>query len=257
MLQSLFTSRHFIIFEQFLAEQDKGGLLLENTQIVETEIWQKLFEFQKDAVKGAINKINTHSGCIIADSVGLGKTFEALAIIKYFELRNHKVLVLCPKKVRENWTIYQAQNNSDLNPFVNDRLSYTVLCHTILAARAASQAMLTSRRLISGLRKIWVLIRYHFDYEAARIWRSRVLETSRHDLSVQRPFQVFGGATWAGSVPWHVVPDQAEARANSCAAVRSCRKPARRPRAASSGGDPYSNSSLCEREVPRHDAGEG
>src|SRR4029434_8921923 len=67
--------------------------------------------------------------------------------------------------------------------------------------------------------RVWVLICYHFDYEAARIWRSRVLETSRHDLSVQRPFQVFGGATWAGSVPGHVVPDQAETRANSCAAV--------------------------------------
>jgi SNF2 family DNA or RNA helicase len=83
------------LFEQFLTERDTGGLLLENTQIVETDIWQKLFEFQKDAVKGAINKINTHNGCIIADSVGLGKTFEALAIIKYFELRNYKVLVPC------------------------------------------------------------------------------------------------------------------------------------------------------------------
>ena len=121
------------IFEQFLAEQDQGGLQLLATQIVETEIWKKLFEFQKDAVKGAINKINKHNGCIIADSVGLGKTFEALAIIKYYELRNHKVLVLCPKKLRENWTIYQAQNNSELNPFINDRLSYTVLSHTDLS----------------------------------------------------------------------------------------------------------------------------
>jgi SNF2 family DNA or RNA helicase len=94
-------------------ESQREGLLFENTQIVETEIWRTLFEFQKDAVKGAINKINAHNGCIIADSVGLGKTFEALAIIKYYELRNNRVLVLCPKKVRENWTIYQAQNNSD------------------------------------------------------------------------------------------------------------------------------------------------
>lgn len=65
--------------------------------------------------------------------MGLGKTFEALAIIKYFELRNHKVLVLCPKKLRENWTIYQAQNNSELNLFLNDRFGYTVLCHTDLS----------------------------------------------------------------------------------------------------------------------------
>src|SRR6516162_2375742 len=88
-------------------------------------------------------------------------------------------------------------------------------------------------------RACWVLIRYHSDYEVARIWWSKVRETSRHDLSVQRPFQGFGGATWAGSVPWHVVPDPAETCANSCAAVRSCRRPERRPRAAASGCDPY------------------
>ena len=123
----------FHVFERYLAGQHAGGLLFERTQIVESEIWKKLFEFQKDAVKGAINKINAHSGCIIADSVGLGKTFEAIGIIKYYELRNHKVLVLCPKKLRENWTVYQAQNNSDLNPFVNDRLGYTVLSHTDLS----------------------------------------------------------------------------------------------------------------------------
>ncbi|HEY6345716.1 MAG TPA: helicase-related protein [Bryobacteraceae bacterium] len=123
----------FHIFDRFLEAQHQGGLLFQNTQIVETRIWRTLFEFQKDAVKGAINKINAHNGCIIADSVGLGKTFEALAVIKYFELRNHKVLVLCPKKLRENWTIYQAQNNSELNPFVDDRLGYTVLCHSDLS----------------------------------------------------------------------------------------------------------------------------
>ena len=123
----------FHIFEQFLGEQAKTGLLSETTQLVDTDIWNKLFEFQKDGVKGAINKILTHNGCIIADSVGLGKTFEALAIIKYFELLNYKVLVLCPKKLRENWTVYQAQNNSELNPFIRDRFSYTVLSHTDLS----------------------------------------------------------------------------------------------------------------------------
>jgi SNF2 family DNA or RNA helicase len=123
----------FHVFERYLAGQYAGGLLFERTQIVETEIWKKLFDFQKDGVKGAINKINTHNGCIIADSVGLGKTFEALGVIKYYELRNHKVLVLCPKKLRENWTVYQAQNNSELNPFVNDRFGYTVLSHTDLS----------------------------------------------------------------------------------------------------------------------------
>jgi SNF2 family DNA or RNA helicase len=89
--------------------------------------WRALFEFQRDGARGAINKILTHNGCIIADSVGLGKTYEALAVIKYFELRNYRVLVLCPKRLRENWTIYRAENNSELNPFVGDRFSYTAV----------------------------------------------------------------------------------------------------------------------------------
>jgi len=123
----------FHIFEKFLFDQDKGGLADIKNQIVDTEIWKTLFEFQKDGVKGAINKILAYNGCILADSVGLGKTFEALAVIKYFELRNDRVLVLCPKKLRENWTIYQAQNNSELNPFLRDRFNYTVLSHTDLS----------------------------------------------------------------------------------------------------------------------------
>ncbi|MBW4523521.1 MAG: DEAD/DEAH box helicase family protein [Scytolyngbya sp. HA4215-MV1] len=131
--QFIYYKTLFHIFEKFLADQDASGLLSEKSQLVDTEIWKTLFEFQKDGVKGAINKIRTHNGCIIADSVGLGKTFEALAIIKYFELLNDRVLVLCPKKLRENWTIYQAQNNSELNPFVKDRFSYTVLSHTDLS----------------------------------------------------------------------------------------------------------------------------
>jgi len=123
----------FHLFEQYLDDQARADLLSVKSQIVDTDIWNMLFEFQKDGVKGAINKILRHNGCIIADSVGLGKTFEALAIMKYFELLNYKVLVLCPKKLRENWTVYQAQNNSELNLFINDRFSYTVLCHTDLS----------------------------------------------------------------------------------------------------------------------------
>jgi SNF2 family DNA or RNA helicase len=123
----------FHIFEQFLAAQNLSGALDFRDQLIDTEIWKILFEFQKDAVKGAINKLRKHQGCIIADSVGLGKTFEALAVIKHFELKNDKVLVLCPKRLRENWTVYQAQNNSDLNPLLRDRFGYTVLSHTDLS----------------------------------------------------------------------------------------------------------------------------
>lgn len=131
--QFIYYKTLFHVFERFLEDQARGGLLDEDIRLTDTDIWNTLFEFQKDGVKGAINKILAHNGCIIADSVGLGKTYEALAIIKYFELRNDKVLVLCPKKLRENWTVYQAQNNSPLNPFVNDRFGYTVLSHTDLS----------------------------------------------------------------------------------------------------------------------------
>ena len=108
-------------------------MLEEKTGFYDSEIWNILYDFQKDGVKGAINKILKHSGCIIADSVGLGKTYEALAIIKYFELLNARVLVICPKKLKSNWTIYQASQNNLLNPFKRDRFGYTVLYHTDMA----------------------------------------------------------------------------------------------------------------------------
>lgn len=121
----------FHVFQEFLANQTAGGLDEVKSQIVDTAIWKALFAFQKDGVKGAINKILKHNGCIIADSVGLGKTYTALAVIKYFELRNDRVLVLCPKKLRENWTVYR--HNDALNPFIQDRFRYDVLSHTDLS----------------------------------------------------------------------------------------------------------------------------
>ena len=123
----------FHVFEKFLSGQEENAKFFENTAITDTEIWKALFDFQKDGVKGAIQKINTHNGCILADSVGLGKTYSALAVIKYFELRNYRALVLCPKKLRDNWTVYLAQNASELNPFVKDRFAFTVLSHTDLS----------------------------------------------------------------------------------------------------------------------------
>ncbi|MFH1965828.1 MAG: SNF2-related protein, partial [Acidobacteriota bacterium] len=119
------------IFEEYLSDAERGGLLNEKTGFFDTEIWDTLYEFQKDGVKGAINKILSHNGCIIADIVGLGKTFEALAVIKYFELLNGRVLVLCPKKLRDNWTVFRE--NDERNPLKNDRFAYTVLSHTDLS----------------------------------------------------------------------------------------------------------------------------
>jgi len=121
----------FHIFEKFLGDAGKTDIALGQTSLFETDLWKALFEFQKDGAKGAINRILRHNGCILADSVGLGKTYEALAVIKYFELKNERVLVLCPKKLRENWTAYKA--NSLLNPFISDRFRYDVLSHTDLS----------------------------------------------------------------------------------------------------------------------------
>ncbi len=123
----------FHVFDKFISGQDDEDAPFGGIDIVDTEIWRSLFDFQKDGVKGAIHKINAHNGCILADSVGLGKTYSALAVIKYFELRNQKALVLCPKKLRDNWTTFLAQNNSELNPFLKDRFAYTVLSHTDLS----------------------------------------------------------------------------------------------------------------------------
>jgi len=119
-----------------LLDSGKTDADLGRTSLFETDTWKALFEFQKDGVKGSINKILRYNGCIIADSVGLGKTFEALAVIKYFELKNERVLVLCPKKLRENWTVYTA--NSNPNPFLADRYRYDVLSHTDLSRERGS-----------------------------------------------------------------------------------------------------------------------
>jgi superfamily II DNA or RNA helicase len=112
-------------------ELDEEQIVKSATGIRNTVVWKKLYKFQRDGVVGAIDKLNRFGGCIIADSVGLGKTFEALAIIKYHELRNDRVLVLCPKRLRDNWTLYKA--NDRRNVLASDRLNYDVLNHTDLS----------------------------------------------------------------------------------------------------------------------------
>lgn len=110
---------------------DEERVVKAATGIRNTIIWKKLYKFQRDGVVGAIDKLERFGGCIIADSVGLGKTFEALAIIKYHELRNDRVLVLCPKRLRDNWTLYKS--NDKRNILSPDRLNYDVLNHTDLS----------------------------------------------------------------------------------------------------------------------------
>jgi len=119
------------IFNEFLEDLNEDVLPNDRTGFKDTLVWNKLYNFQADAATGIINKLETYNGCILADSVGLGKTFTALAVIKYYELRNKSVLVLCPKKLAENWLNYNT--NLKTNIFAKDRFNYDVLNHTDLS----------------------------------------------------------------------------------------------------------------------------
>jgi SNF2 family DNA or RNA helicase len=119
------------IFNDFLEDLSLDNLLNDKVGFKESVIWNKLYNFQQDAVIGAINKLEKYNGCILADSVGLGKTFSALGIIKYYEMRNKDVLVLCPKKLEANWNTYQ--HNDKNNILAADRFRYDVLFHTDLS----------------------------------------------------------------------------------------------------------------------------
>lgn len=119
------------IFSEFLENISEDELPNEATGFKSSKIWNMLYNFQKDAALAIINKLKKYNGCILADSVGLGKTFTALAVIKYYENRNKSVLVLCPKKLSENWNMYK--NNYTNNPLLEDRLRYDVLYHTDLS----------------------------------------------------------------------------------------------------------------------------
>lgn len=119
------------IFSEFLEDISEDDLPNDATGFKESKIWNTLYNFQQDAALGIINKLEKYNGCILADSVGLGKTFTALAVIKYYENRNKSVLVLCPKKLSENWNTYKG--NYVNNPIAEDRLRYDVLYHTDLS----------------------------------------------------------------------------------------------------------------------------
>ncbi len=128
------------IFNEFLDDISEDVLPNEKTGFKTSQIWNKLYNFQKDAVLAIINKLEKYNGCILADSVGLGKTFTALAVIKYYENRNKSVLVLCPKKLNENWITFRS--NYKNNPVAGDRLRYDILFHSDLSRdRGVSNGM--------------------------------------------------------------------------------------------------------------------
>ena len=118
------------IFSEFLHDLDEDYMPNEATGFKNSIIWNKLYNFQKDGAIGIINKIERYNGCILADSVGLGKTYTALAVMQYYSLRNKSILVLCPKRLEQNWTQYQG--NKTTNIFYKDRIRFDVLFHTDL-----------------------------------------------------------------------------------------------------------------------------
>ena len=122
------------IFNEFLEDISEDVLPNEATGFKSSTVWNKLYNYQKDAALAIINKLEKYNGCILADSVGLGKTFTALAVIKYYENRNKSVLVLCPKKLHDNWVTYRS--NYINNPLVADRLRYDILYHTDLSRQS-------------------------------------------------------------------------------------------------------------------------
>lgn len=136
------------IFKEYLDEFDEEKIIKGKTGFKNTIVWNKLYKFQKDGVLGAIEKLERYNGCVIADSVGLGKTFEALAVIKYYELRNDRVLVLCPKKLRDNWTLYTQ--NDTRNILLEDRFRYDVLNHTDLSRSSGMSGSIDLRTINWG-----------------------------------------------------------------------------------------------------------
>ena len=122
------------IFNEFLEDISEDVLPNEATGFKESIIWNKLYNFQRDAALAIINKLEKYNGCILADSVGLGKTFTALSVIKYYQSRNKSILVLCPKKLHDNWVTYRS--NYKNNPLVADRLRYDILYHTDLSRQS-------------------------------------------------------------------------------------------------------------------------
>ena len=136
------------VFSEFLDDISEDVLPNEATGFKQSKIWSMLYDFQRDAVLAIINKLEKYNGCILADSVGLGRTFTALAVVKYYENRNKSVLVLCPKKLAENWNTYK--DNYVNNPIAADRLNYDVLFHTDLSRNGGMSNGLDLSRLNWG-----------------------------------------------------------------------------------------------------------
>lgn len=138
----------FNLFDEFLEDISEDELANEKTGFKDSVVWNTLYDFQKDAVLGIINKLERYNGCILADSVGLGKTFSALGVIKYYQERNKSILVLCPKKLGDNWQTFL--NNYEDNPLIKDRFNYDILFHTDLSRKSGFSGNIDLSRVNLG-----------------------------------------------------------------------------------------------------------
>jgi len=158
------------IFKEFLEDINEDVLPNDRTGYQDSLVWKKLFNYQRDAAVGVINKLETYNGCILADSVGLGKTFTALAVVKYYELRNKSVLVLCPKKLADNWLNYNK--NLKTNIFAQDRFGYDVLCHTDLSRTSGESFGIPLNRVNWGNYDLVVIDESH-NFRNNEVFRDR------------------------------------------------------------------------------------
>jgi len=172
------------IFNEFLENLNDDVLPNDLTGYKESAVWNKLFNFQQDAATGIINKLENYNGCILADSVGLGKTFTALAVIKYYELRNKSVLVLCPKKLSDNWRNYNC--NLKTNILAADRLNYDVLCHTDLLRTSGESFGIPLNKVNWGNYDLVVIDESHNFRNSGRSLRERETRYQRLMRSVIR-----------------------------------------------------------------------
>ena len=170
------------IFNEFLEDITEDVLPNEATGFKESQIWGKLYTFQKDAVLAIINKLEKYNGCILADSVGLGKTFTALAVIKYYESRNRTVLVLCPKKLADNWNTFK--DNYVNNPIAKDRLNYDVLYHTDLSRGYGKSNGLDLSRLNWGNYDLVVIDESHNFRNGGEIYKDKYGEEKSNRYSI-------------------------------------------------------------------------
>lgn len=173
------------IFSEFLDTVSEDELPDEATGFKESRIWNKLYTFQKDAALAIINKLEKYNGCILADSVGLGKTYTALAVIKYYENRNKSVLVLCPKKISNNWNTFKENYRN--NPIAADKLRYDVLYHTDLTRLKGQSNGLDLARLNWGSYDLVVIDESHIFRNGGRLLREEAPEKeNRYDKLLKK-----------------------------------------------------------------------